>query len=67
MNTSDVQSLIATVDDLIFSHTGEHLDDLQQAILEGAFDYQKYAEIAKYNLGAGLKSPLQKQLLTSDF
>ena len=47
MNTSDVYSLVSTVDELIFSHTGEHLDDLQQAILEGALDYQKYAEIAK--------------------
>ncbi len=49
MNPSDVQSLVSTVDELIFSHTGEHLDDLQQAILEGAFDHQKYAEIAKKN------------------
>jgi hypothetical protein len=49
MNASDVQSLISIVDELIFSHTGEHLDDLQQAILEGAFDHQKYAEIAKNN------------------
>ena len=49
MNASDVQSLVAIVDELIFSHTGEHLDDLQQALLEGAFDHQKYAEIAKNN------------------
>ncbi len=49
MNPSDVQSLVSTVDELIFSHTGEHLDDLQQAILEGAFDHQKYAAIAKKN------------------
>ena len=49
MNPSDVQALVSTVDELIFSHTGEHLDDLQQAILEGAFDHQKYAEIAKKN------------------
>ena len=49
MNTVDVQSLISTVDELIFSHTGKHLDDLQQAVLEGTFDHQKYAEIAKKN------------------
>ena len=49
MDTSNVQSLIVTVDELILSHTGEHLDDLQQAILEGALDHQKYAEIAKEN------------------
>jgi hypothetical protein len=47
MNTSNVRSLIATVDEIIFSHRGEHLDDLEQAILEGALDHQKYAEIAK--------------------
>jgi hypothetical protein len=47
MDTSDVQSLIATVDNLVFSHRGEHLDDLEQAILKGVFDHQKYAEIAK--------------------
>lgn len=49
MKASEIQSLVAIVDELIFSHTGEHLDDLQQAILEGAFDHQKYAEIAKKN------------------
>jgi hypothetical protein len=49
MNKSDVRSLISIVDDLVFSHTGEHLDDLQQAILKGSLDHQKYAEIAKNN------------------
>jgi hypothetical protein len=49
MDTSNVRSLIATVDELIFAHTGEHLDDLEQAILEGAIDHQKYAEIAQNN------------------
>lgn len=47
MNTSNVRSLIATVDEIVFSHRGEHLDDLEEAILEGTLDYQKYAEIAK--------------------
>ncbi|MDJ0843353.1 ATPase [Crocosphaera sp.] len=46
MNVYDIQSLISTVDKLIFSHTGEHLDDLETAILEGTFDHQKYADIA---------------------
>ncbi len=35
MKHSDVESLIITIDELIFSHTGEHLDDLQHEILEG--------------------------------
>jgi hypothetical protein len=42
MDASDVQSFISTVDELVFSHTGEHLDDLQSAILEGALDHKKY-------------------------
>lgn len=49
MDISNIQLIISSVDYLIFSHAGEHLDDLQQAILEGAFDHQKYAEIAKNN------------------
>ncbi|MGB5768824.1 MAG: ATPase [Crocosphaera sp.] len=47
MNVFDIQSLITTVDELIFSHTGEHLDDLQWEILEGVVNHQKYDEIAK--------------------
>ncbi len=49
MNHSDVESLIITIDELIFSHTGEHLDDLQHEILEGVIDHQKYADIAQKN------------------
>lgn len=49
MKVVDIQSLITTVDELIFSHTGEHLDDLQCEILEGVIDNQKYREIAKNN------------------
>ncbi len=47
MNAFDIQSLIFTIDDLIFSHTGKHLDDLQQAILEGVINHQKYSDIAQ--------------------
>lgn len=47
MNAFDIQSLIFTIDDLIFSHTGKHLDDLQQAILEGIINHQKYSDIAQ--------------------
>ena len=49
MNRSDIESLIITIDELMFSHTGEHLDDLQHEILEGVIDHQKYAEIAQKN------------------
>lgn len=47
MNNFDIQSLITTLDHLIFSHTGEHLDDIQYGILEGVVNHQKYTEIAK--------------------
>jgi len=49
MNSFDVQSFIITIDELVFSHTGEHLDDLQHEILEGVVNHQKYAEIAQKN------------------
>lgn len=46
----DVQEVLRLADDLIFKNTGKHLDDLQQAILFGTLQHQKYAEIAKnYN------------------
>jgi hypothetical protein len=47
MNVFDIQSLITTIDNLIFSYTGEHLDDVQSEILEGVINNQKYTEIAK--------------------
>jgi hypothetical protein len=47
MNSFDVQSLIITIDNLIFSYTGENLDDVQSEILEGVINHQKYTEIAK--------------------
>lgn len=49
MNTFDIQFLITIVDELMFSYTGEHLDDLQSEILEGVINHQKYEEIAKNN------------------
>ena len=47
MNNFDIYSLITTVDNLIFSYTGENLDDVQSEILEGVINHQKYTEIAK--------------------
>ena len=49
MNSFDIQSFIITIDELVFSHTGEHLDDLHHEILEGVVNHQKYAEIAQKN------------------
>lgn len=47
MNNFDIHSLITTVDNLIFSYTGENLDDVQSEIVEGVINHQKYTEIAK--------------------
>lgn len=49
MNGFDIQSLMTTIDNLIFSYTGEHLDDVQSEILEGVINHQKYTEIAKHH------------------
>ena len=49
MDIPPFQLLINQIDELIFAETGEHLDDLQYAILEGALNQQKYKEIAKKN------------------
>ncbi|MFM7580321.1 MAG: hypothetical protein ACKO5Q_25730, partial [Microcystaceae cyanobacterium] len=51
MNT---QELVSYLDDLLFSSTGNHIDNLQVAILKGVLNGQKYADIAKdYNCSAG--------------
>ena len=42
MNDFDIHSLITTVDNLIFSYTGENLDDVQSEIVEGVINHQKY-------------------------
>ncbi len=42
----NVQEVLKWVDDLTFAKTGSHLNSLQQAILAGVWDSQKYKEIA---------------------
>jgi len=49
MDILPIQFIITQIDELIFAETGEHLDDLQYAILEGAVKQLKYSEIAKKN------------------
>ncbi len=41
------QEVLKYVDDLWFVQTQRHLDSLQMSILQGVFDYQKYAQIAE--------------------
>ncbi len=43
----DVKEVLQLVDDLVFAKTDEHLDDLQQAIVRGVWQGQKYSKIAE--------------------
>jgi NB-ARC domain len=43
----DVQEVLKLADDIVFSKTGKHLDNLQEGILRGTWQRQKYPEIAK--------------------
>ncbi|MGB3237894.1 MAG: hypothetical protein WBB29_06345 [Geitlerinemataceae cyanobacterium] len=43
----DVWEAIKLVDAIVFSQTGEHLDDLQAGIIEGVLKRKKYTDIAK--------------------
>ncbi len=42
----DVQKVFKLADDLVFTHTGEHLDVMQNSILRGVWQGEKYAKIA---------------------
>ncbi|MEG4323445.1 MULTISPECIES: NB-ARC domain-containing protein [unclassified Microcoleus] len=42
----DVQEVLKIADDLVFINTGKHLDNLQEVILRGTFQGQKYSTIA---------------------
>jgi len=50
----DTQEVFSLIDNLVFDHTGKHLDTLQLGILKNIFDGQKYAKIAEeYNCSEG--------------
>jgi hypothetical protein len=42
----DAQEILNFADDLVFDHTGKHLEPLQQSILRSAWQGQKYSKIA---------------------
>ena len=42
----DVQEVLKLADDLVFINTGKHLDNLQEVILRGTLQAQKYSKIA---------------------
>jgi hypothetical protein len=43
------EQIFHLADELVFSKTGKHLDDLQRNILEGTMQGKKYAQIAAEN------------------
>ncbi|GET41497.1 NB-ARC domain-containing protein [Microseira wollei] len=43
----NLKEALKIADDLVFAKTGKHLDNLQQAILRGTLQGEKYKEIAK--------------------
>ena len=43
----EIHKALQWTDELIFAKTGKHLDSLQRAILEGAWEHKEYKEIAK--------------------
>ncbi|HAZ46065.1 MAG TPA: ATPase [Cyanobacteria bacterium UBA11369] len=45
----DIAEVLKLADELLFTHTGEHLNHLQETILKGTLQGQKYAKIASEN------------------
>ncbi|MFB2918402.1 NB-ARC domain-containing protein [Aerosakkonema funiforme] len=43
----DIKEMLKIADRLIFTKTGKHLDDLQEAVLRGTVENQKYSKIAE--------------------
>lgn len=43
----NLKEVLKIADEIIFSKTGQHLDDLQEAVLRGTLQHETYKEIAK--------------------
>lgn len=43
----DWQTVLQSIDELVFQQTGKHLDNLQRSILQGVLNGEKYREIAQ--------------------
>ncbi|MGB3514787.1 MAG: hypothetical protein WBA93_37370 [Microcoleaceae cyanobacterium] len=43
----DLQTVLNSIDELVFEQTGKHLNNLQMAILKGVLNNNKYREIAE--------------------
>ncbi|MBC5795039.1 MULTISPECIES: hypothetical protein [unclassified Sphaerospermopsis] len=42
-----IHELLQLVDDAVYLNTGEHLNDIQRAVIEGSLNHHKYADIAE--------------------
>ena len=42
-----VHELLQIVDEAVYLNTGQHLNDIQRAVIEGSLKHQKYADIAE--------------------
>lgn len=45
----NVTEILQFVDQLVFEHTGRHLDDVQRAVVKGSYEGDTYNEIAENN------------------
>ncbi|CBN57884.1 MULTISPECIES: hypothetical protein [Kamptonema] len=45
----DIAEVLKLADELLFAHTGDRLDSLQETILKGTLQGQKYGKIASEN------------------
>jgi hypothetical protein len=43
----NLEEILTLADQIVFTQTGQHLDDLQEAILKGTLQKETYKEIAK--------------------
>jgi hypothetical protein len=59
----DVQEALQLADELVLKHTGKHLDSLQQGVLRGVWQRQKYGKIAQeYQCSEGHVKDVASQL-----
>ncbi len=43
----NLKEALALVDKIVFEQTGQHLNDLQEAVLQGTIEHQAYKQIAQ--------------------
>ncbi|MGB3203456.1 MAG: hypothetical protein WBB28_00525, partial [Crinalium sp.] len=43
----NIEEMLKIADEIVFTKTGQHLSDLQKAVLRGTLQHEKYKQIAK--------------------